>query len=228
MSRLVVIALHHFLCHHFLDVLLEAVELTVQIVLQLLFQRIELLLGILVVAFEFGHLAQVLQTVLRQAVVFEAAFLGHCSQFLEVGIRDDKLLNRSNRGMALLVFRSPVGQYVVVAQVIHHVRHGVVLDFNVGLDTATISHLATANRVEHIREAVRHLTCLAVALQFVVDGLDASSAWDVVFASGEFQTSVVRQFARRLHKSLAVGPGANHHGAVQVLQRTTQDFGSRS
>ena len=228
LSRLVVVAFHHFLRHHFLDVFLEAVELSVEVVFQLLLQCFKLLLGILVVAFKFSHLAQVFQSTFRQAVVLEPAFLGHCPQFLEVGIRDDKLLNRSNRSMTLLVFRSPVGQHIVVAQVEHHVCHRVVLDFNVGFDASTVSHLATANGVEHVGEAVGHLARLAITLQLVVDGLYAPSARNIVFTGSEFQTSVVRQFARRLHESLAVSPCANDNSTVQVLKRTTQNLRSRS
>ena len=130
--------------------------------------------------------------------------------------------------MFLSVFCSPVEEHIIVAQVEHHVCHRVVLDFNVGLDASTVSHFATTNGVEHVGEAVGHLARLAITLQLVVDGLDAASTWNIVFAGGEFQTTVVRQFARRLHESLSVCTSTNHHGTVQILQRTAHNFRSRS
>ena len=109
-------------------------------------------------------------------------------------------------------------------KVVGDVRQRVWTHHYVGLYAAAVAHFAPSGRVEHAREAVRHVLGVAAAGVAVVDGLYAAAAGYVVFARGELQLRVVRQVHRQLYEALTVGACAEDDGAVEVLQAARRYF----
>ena len=72
--------------------------------------------------------------------------------------------------------------------------------------------------MEDVCQRVGDVLGVAAVGVFVVDGLYAPSAGNVILAGCQFEGGVVRQVHRSLYESLAVGACAEDDGTVEVLQ----------
>ena len=228
-----VVAAHDLVCHHFAEVILLAVHLAVEVVSKFLFEGFKFWFGVFVVAFKFGNLLEVCQALFALAVVLEVAVLDHLLEVGIVGIGDGEVFHGWDGGMALTVFGAPIGQDIVVGEVIDDVGEGVVLHFDVGFDAVAFGHFTTSCRVEYPFDAVclcvHFLACGAVDFscftQFlVVNLLDATSGGQVILGCGEFDAAIVGKFAGTLHQTFAVGVATDDDSAVEVLKGARHDF----
>ena len=62
----------------------------------------------------------------------------------------------------------------------------------------------------------------------VVDSLDTTTAGDIILGSGQLHLRIVGKIKGCLHQALAIGARSQHHGTVEVLQRTTGNLTGRS
>ena len=58
----------------------------------------------------------------------------------------------------------------------------------------------------------------------VVDGLDASSARRVILGRGDLELAIVRKRSHALHQTLAISPGSENRGPVEVLEGSGDNF----
>ena len=103
------------------------------------------------------------------------------------------------------------------AQIVGDVGQRVGLHLDVGLDAAAVAHDTAVARAELLGQAVRYMLRVSAAGVPVVYCLDATVAGDIILSGGQLQLPVVGQVHGNLHEPLAVGPGAEHHGTVEVL-----------
>ena len=215
-----------------LDHLLVVVEVFGKVVVEALFERVKLRARVVVVALELRQLHQVLELLLALAVILEAALDDKRLEVLVVGVGELEGGGRRDGLVLLEIFHLPVehrlrGVESRRGEVEGDVGQRVGQHLDVGLDAAAVAHDAPVARGEGVGQRVGDMLRVASAPVAVVDGLDAASAGDVVFARGELDDAVVGQVEGRLHQSLAEGARAHDDGAVEVLEAAAGDLRGR-
>ena len=208
-------------------VVLVALQVALHVVVELGAQAVELGAGIVVVALEARQLLELVELLAAHGVVGEAARHHPPLEVGKVGVGQPELARRGYRRVGGNVVDHIVEHHlrrVGPIEVEHDVGQRVGLHLHVGHDAPAVAHLASAERVEHVGQAVGNVLGVAPAAVLVVHGLYAPPAGYVVLAGGELERAVVWQVHRHLHQALAIGARAEHHSAVEVLQRTGSDL----
>ena len=223
-TALAVVGSHQVIVDDVLDGLLVVFEVLGDVVAELLLERLELGLGVVIVSLKAGELFEVFQELLAGAVIGEARVEHTLLELGIVFVGEFKVGRLSHRWVLGDIVYFVVEQHLVgVArsrQIVGDVGQRVALDHHVGRDATGIEHLAAVEGIElalgrvgyHLRRAAVIVTILAC--------LYAAAAGYVVTAGGHLHLAVVRQVDGHLHQTLAVGLGTEHHGAVHVLQGT--------
>ena len=96
--------------------------------------------------------------------------------------------------------------------------------FNIRLDATAISHFTTIAGIENAGERVGNMFGVTAIAMLIVVGLYASAARYIILACGNLEARTVWQIYGHLYQSLAVGAYADHHSAVEILDRTACDI----
>ena len=224
-SRLEIVCRHNVGGYYLVYQLLVTVEVGGEVVAEFLLQRIELLLGIVVIAFKLRYLLQLVEFLAAFGVVFESALYHLLLEILILLVGEFELSCRCYSGMLgdvvnLVVEHHFGGVESRNAEIVCYIRQRVGFHFHVGLYSSAVAHLSTCLGVEHVGEAVGNMFGVSAVGMLVVDCLYATVAGDIVFSCRQFELAVIRQVNGCLNETLAVCPRAEHHGAVEVLERT--------
>ena len=225
----VVVPLYDFARQLAADFLTVAVEVVVEVVLQHLFQFVELRFHrVGHITLRFGRLAKERNASLAQLVVLELVGVDEFLEIVENLVGDFKFASRGDGGVLGCVFCGVVECPLVAHDVVNQSVHFWEGDFYIGSDATTVAHLTAVSRVKHVAQTIGLVLERAVGVAVaVVDFLNQAATWNVVFGDGEFEQTVERQWAGGLHQSLAVGTTADNHGAVEVLECASGDFACR-
>ena len=121
-----------------------------------------------------------------------------------------------------------IKNHIIIQQIEHDIGETLRLDFHIGTDTAAVAHLTSRCRVKYSSQAVGDACHRTVGIAFgIIDGLNTTSAGNVIFGSCYLHATIIREFTRHLHQAFSIGAVTHNHSAVEVLQRTGNDFGSR-
>ena len=82
--------------------------------------------------------------------------------------------------------------------------------------------------MEHLGQRIGNMLLIHPLALLVVNGLDTSSAGDVIPASGHLQLRIMGKINRQLHQSLAIGSCTHDDRTVEILQGTTGNLACRS
>ncbi len=131
-----------------------------------------------------------------------------------------------------MVRRITVGKIIHIAE--SHQNGGELTEIfrrypHVGHDPAAVVDLPPACGTERGDQRVRHGSHAPVFVPVaVIERLDTPPARRVIFRRGEFDVSVLADRPGRLHEAFSEAPLSDHHGAIQILQRSGHDLAGRS
>ena len=141
-----------------------------------------------------------------------------------------RTISNSN-GCSCLLYtsRSVIKYQVVIHQVEQDIRQLILLDGNIGSNSATVTYLTSGSSMEYGSQAIRNTSYAAILIaMFVVDSLHATAARNIVFGSCQFHCASIRQRTGGLHKPFSKCTITHHYCTVIILQCTCQDFRCRS
>ncbi|MPN15249.1 hypothetical protein SDC9_162579 [bioreactor metagenome] len=72
-----------------------------------------------------------------------------------------------------------------------------------------------------------HQTAIFIAFG-IIDGLNASATWNIVFCCGDFYVTTVTHWSDVLYQSFAKGSFTYNDPAIEVLYRSGKNLRSRS
>ena len=163
--------------------------------IQLLLKLVECLLGIVVVAFKLSCLYQFGQLLFAYRVVGKATLYHAIFKIGPISIADVKLGCCSYCGVFRYVFHHIVEHHlgrILTAgrQIEGDVWYGVALKLYIRHNAAAITYLTTITSVEHLSKRVGYMLLITTTALIVV-GLNATTAWYVVFRGCYFHVGVV-------------------------------------
>ena len=218
LAFLEIITFHNLGSQQFLNLILVAVEIPIQVRSQFSFQRVENGRIIIHVTFKLSHFFQVLQQLFTLPVIGEVLFFSILLESLKIFIRHLEVFGRSDFLMFLGPFGDKVRQEKVCHQIEHHSRCFRFFYFKVRGNTASIPNGTSFGSIEYRRQAIWNSPDATICFPVrIVHLLDTTAARDIIFAHRHFHTSIIRKFTGRLHKSLSERTLSNQHSTVHIL-----------
>ena len=195
---------------------------------QLSFQRLELSLRIVIIAFVFRHFDKFVIHGIAQRIILEATFHNHLAEVLIVGIRKLEIGSRRDGWMTVYIVKDITVHHLRgvahVGKIIYYVGQRIGSHLHVRLYASRILHLASIGRQKHLCQGVGNQFLAGTVRLSEVPCLYAPSAGDIVLVGSELHLRIVRQFEHGLHDALSVCACAKYHRTVHILQGTAYNL----
>ena len=131
--------------------------------------------------------------------------------------------------MRQTILSNIIKNQIIVHQIEQYIRELIPFHFNIRTNTSTVTNFTSGSCMEYSCQTIRD-TCYRTVciLLCIIDSLNATATWNIIFRCSNLQCTIIRQWASSLHQTLSISTRTNNHRTIHILHRTAQNFRSRS